>query len=352
MNSLFSYRGGGVLLNLLLLALLGCIDGFKGDLRSVGRILVVEGLVTNDPGPYSVTLSWTEPYASGNANIPIEDAQVWIIEAGSRRWALTHQQRGVYTSDSAAWRGQVGRTYALEVRLAGEQVYQSTAERLVAAPAVDTVRAVYVKKINFQGVITGTFDLVASFQDAPERGQFYQWQWAHYFQQTTCNLFAREGVRFAQDCCGACWGIVRPRGQVLLAADAFVNGNRVQQTLDNIPYNSKEDYFIAVELRAIPATSYQFWQTVAGQINNTGGIFDRPPAAAPTNIFAVGNPSTPALGVFTVAGLSRRSFYVRRDGVAEPPYTSAPTTFTRVTPCAPCSENFQRTSRRPEGWRE
>jgi len=345
------------LLGLIATALItfhSCVDPFTPSLDTREKSLIVEGQISDDPGPYEVKLSLTEPYLSQNINLPVENATVKVTDDQGNTFPFPHTNRGIYRSDSLTFRAQAGRTYTLIVQFGNDREYRSQPELLRAAPGIDTAFTRFVETTDLNGVVTYSFDVFAVTTDPAASTDFYRWDWAHYAEasycQTTVLTVGESRVRFNYPCCGPCWDIERPRGRVDLTADTYINGNRFEKFITNIPYDSKSDYFMAIDQYNIPSSTHQFWKIVNLQVSNTGGIFDVPPATIPSNIYNVRDSSELVLGVFTVAGHKRGSFYLKRNYAPVNPYQTTETEASTGTPCVTCANNFFRTSRKPEGW--
>jgi hypothetical protein len=83
---------------------IACVEPFIPELTNASERLTVEALITNDPGPYKVILSLSEPYSSPDNNLPIETAKIVVKDQNGAQYAFTHDNRGIYYSDSAVFK--------------------------------------------------------------------------------------------------------------------------------------------------------------------------------------------------------------------------------------------------------
>lgn len=358
MNSLFNWRTSSILGLLLLLALgaslKSCIDPYPAEVIVSDTKLVVDGLITDDAGPYTVTLALSEPYNNTRGTLAVNSAQVWVNDDTGQRFDFLPKGAGNYQSDSLAFRAQAGRIYTLFVRTSNGQMYESKPELLRAAPAIDTVYSVFFSTTNSLGVEVNGFEVYSETQDPDTLGNYYRWRWSHFDTISHClqRIDGETRVLFQTRCCGPCWFVRRCYGCVNILNDVFLNGNTIRRYLATIPYDSKEDYFLVVDQLALSREAHQFWTLVDGQINNSGGIFDKPPAAIQGNLFNPDNPEEQVLGYFSVAGLSRKSVYLKRDGISQLPNGGVDSgiIMSEVPGCVSCNESLTRTARRPPGW--
>jgi hypothetical protein len=336
------------------LALYTCVDPYSPDIQTGPIKLIVDGLLTDGPGPYTVTLALSEPYNNERGTLPVNSAQVYVEDHTGQRFDYTPRGSGIYQSDSAGFRGQAGFTYTLFVRASDGSLYRSRPELLRAAPAIDTAYTEYYSSTNSAGIRVAGFEVYIETADPDTSGNFYSWNWTHYDTIDYClqRLDGETRVMYLSPCCDPCWTVKRCNGCINVLSDVFVNGNTLKRQIATIPYNSKSDYFMVIDQLALSREAYQFWQLVNGQINNSGGIFDQPPATVPGNMYLPEKPEEQVLGFFAAAGLARKSVFLKRNYVADPPITT--TTGNLITSqtqfCEPCVESRTRTARRPPGW--
>src|ERR1700746_1541531 len=95
-----------------------CEKVIKIDLKDADARVVVQGNVTNAPGPYTVTLNSSVSYYSDNTFPAITGAQVKISDNAGNSESLTETSQGVYQTSSLS--GVKGRTYYLEVTASGK----------------------------------------------------------------------------------------------------------------------------------------------------------------------------------------------------------------------------------------
>ncbi|MFN7118310.1 MAG: DUF4249 domain-containing protein [Saprospiraceae bacterium] len=344
-----------LLFSIFIISFSTCIDPFDPGIDSAGRKLVVDGLLTNLPDAYTVRLTYSEPYNNDSLTLPITQATVYIADDLGNRFDLQHVTQGNYLSDKTVFQGTLGRTYTLHIQTPDGKKYQSQPEKMLAPPPIDTVFTRFVETTDSREVSTYYFDAYVRTQDPKETENFYQWRWTHFRQLEFCQEGWDSQARIFRQfyCCTPCWAIQRCVGSncIRIESDLYFNGNRFESYVAQVPFDSKEAYFIAIDQLALSEQTYRFWQTVNQQLNNTGGIFDVPPAAAVGNIFNPADPEEQVLGIFNVAGATRKAVYLRRDYVNKTPITKkTPEPKVPQFNCTQCNESLFRTNNKPEGW--
>lgn len=102
--------------------LLACEKEIDIDLNTSQPTIVIEGLVSDQLGPYTVKLTHTVNFDENNTFPPVSGASVIIYDDAGNREVLTETNPGIYHSMTI--QGTPGRTYFLEVKT-GDDTYEA-----------------------------------------------------------------------------------------------------------------------------------------------------------------------------------------------------------------------------------
>jgi hypothetical protein len=372
---------------LILINLSSCITELT-DFEQIDKnsFLVVEAALSNQKDPHKVFLSTSSPNIKLDIeNKPIINAKVYITDDKNGREDLTETVEGTYET-SKNFKGIIGYIYVLNIVLPNGRKYQSSPEKLNAAPLIDNVTDKFVVKPNFpltDGRSVG-FDVTVDFTDPPEPNQYYQWKWTHHQRSVycaTCSLgydydlnrcslvpnyeadqTGPETINFK--CNRTCFDISYSPTYIIFS-DNLVNGQKVTNfPIVRVPYDKRGIYFLKLEQRAISKKIYEYYRSIKQVTQNSGTLFDTPAETQfSPNIFSLNDSNERILGVFEVFGSNERFVYVDRSigtddylPVLEPifgrqlPNQSEPTDPPR--PRAACIEGKYRTRTQPEGYRD
>lgn len=100
------------------LSLASCTKIIDLDLNSTDTRLVIEGEITDQPGPYYVKISQTLNFDEPNSWPEVSGATVVLSETGGNADTLQEVSPGLYAS--AHMQGVSGRTYGLQVMVGGQ----------------------------------------------------------------------------------------------------------------------------------------------------------------------------------------------------------------------------------------
>lgn len=332
-----------------------CITPYSPPATYSPPLLVVNGQITDQPGPYTVSLSFTNINSRNAAYKSYPDhASVTIRDDAGHQEQLTYAGKGLFQTSASGIQGVAGRKYSVRIALADGKVYESEPELLKKSPPVSTVSSTYVDTP--KEPTRGYFKTYVETKDSTSSGDYYRWTWKNYkfltFFYHCCGKSdycdAPNGCTVSSYC-GPCWGISQCETCITLRSDAQQNGRTMSQFLTDVPYDKKMAYYLLVNQYLISEKAFEFWQNVTSQVNLSGGVFDPPPGTIRGNLHNVDDATEQVLGYFEVAGLSQKIIYIKRDNLDVAPYAS-PLNLYPTLYCVECQENYSHTQVKPPLW--
>lgn len=267
---LLARRGAAALLALGVLN--SCQDVVSIAIPKGEPLLAVDGAITDQPGPYTVTLTRTAPYFDHGALPRITGAVVRLTDSDGTQEVLREQAPGTYVTSRV--QGQIGHGYVLSIKAEGEE-YEAVTE-IRRTMNIDSLGQVYRAK---NGSDTAGYRMVYYARELPGRGDY---------------------VRFRRFKNGR---LLNQPGDLTTSSDQLVDGNYLHIEFGH-PYLLPGDRG-TIELNALSADYYAFLNELGQQIDNVG-IFANPPANVRTNVKNV-NAQSPKVAVGYFAGYTVRS---------------------------------------------
>lgn len=349
-----------VYIHLLLAGLLAvsCVTEFHPDTVSIPPSLIVEGTITDQPGPYMVKLTRTADYSYKSLNLLETGATVTISDNLGNRETLKEQSPGgTYQTSVNGIRGVPGRAYKLTIQTKAGKRYESDSETL---PAVPVIQNVYYESnyIPATGITAGkqTWTVFLDTKDPDTLGNYYKWNWTHYEFASVCRktFVPSRSIYTGIYCCSDCWDITRCYNCITINSDANINGKAIsRQQITQVPFTSLSRYYIEIEQQALSKGAYLFWKSVKQLTANTGGLFDAAPSTVRGNLRCVTNADELVYGYFGASGLSTSYLYVDRSTGQGGPQTDFPVEVPYPTnpPCIVCENSIYRTPNQPRWWK-
>lgn len=310
-------------LYLVVIVLFGCIEPYDVSIEDGPQLLTIEGMVTNGPGPHIIKLSRSDTYGSVFEGLirPVAGATVIIRDdlGGVTFLNEDNENRGSYLT-SAAFSGEVGRSYTLQIQLLDGKVYTSLPEKLTAVPEIQEL-GFRVERVPVQGELNddSAIQLVAAFQDPADENNFYYWRKGEsvYVLETRPDLYHEPPPSRApapKDCCEVCFKTEQTsNSSIFIAQDDNFNGLTTRLPVavildDGLRFLNT--FRVDLEQYSISQEAYRFLRLVKQQAELSGSVFDPPPANIRGNMISLDNPDEVVLGFFMAAGETSRRIYI------------------------------------------
>lgn len=329
------------LIAIFILLFVNCETPIDLDLEEETERIVVEGVITDQPGPYEVILTRTAAYSDGSkgVNVFIDDAVVTIFDDTGYSEELILVDHGTYHTDSTGIQGEVGRTYWIEIITPEGDTYRSTPEKMPPLPEIENIYYEFKEESEIE---EAGHLIKVDFTDPQDNKNYYRWNWEGLYRFRT-NL----GRMF---CCAVCWKHERNANPFIINAlsDEEFDGQSITHPVVKIPFFSRTIYLSKITQYAITREAYDFYNALQLQQKSTGSIFDTPPYLDKGNINNINNPEKYGLGYFSASGARTTLLEIDRSKVPYPatdtrPYPGYP----EPTDCRTLPDSYVI---KPPGW--
>ena len=318
MKKLFILSINWILGAFCLLLLLQCIDPIEIDIPEQEPLLVIDGLISDQPGPYMVKLSNSNALNQQTPN-PVSGAQIFIEEEGGARVPLTETDEGSYQTDSSSIRGQIGKKYRIEISLASDKNYASDWIVLKAAPPVGEVYYEFGFLPEAEIPVRGA-RIFLDTQDPENQTWFYRWEWEdtwlHIAPFASGLIFLGNDSTAEIEANSVCYN--SSRSNTIYIASSINNSKDIiskfpVSTVSAFGSQLRYRYSLLIKQYALTEAEYLFWKKLQEANEESGGLYERQPQSTTGNIFRVENPTEAVLGYFSVSGYSEKRIFIERD---------------------------------------
>jgi hypothetical protein len=305
---------------LILLVCNSCIEPYDPVITETQDVMVINGMITDQPGLHTVTISLSTPY--NNPSFRPVSGCVVSVQDGSGNMAFyseTGYNPGVYE----AWLDEtflgVGKTYSLQVVTPSNEVYRSDYDTLLFCPPVD---ALYYE----QSVSGGTdpediWQGIQFYNDV--KGNMngtrnYRWKaiatW-EYHAPYTANYVRYQGINipYIQDTVSVCYltetiETVYAASTQLLTENSIYK-NKLHYVSDQTP-RLAERYSLLLEQHSLTDQAYAYWEKLAAQSANDASLYETQPSSSQGNIFNTNVSAEKVLGCFYATQVKEERIFV------------------------------------------
>jgi hypothetical protein len=321
--------------------------------------IVVQGMITDQPGPYLVTISQTLAINDQLDEAPmVTGATVVIKDDEGNSETLTEKSSGNYYTST--FQGVVGRSYFITITTSDGSSYQSASEELLPVGDFSNLTYKFVQNepaiANNQISSTNGFDIFIDSQVLPEQQGRVWWRWTGTFEIFTypelqkkilptnppkeppllitdappCSGYsiARPNTQSATlvgplancECC-TCW-VTQYSQNPLISNPKFISNGAIKSyNVAFVEANRRtfyDQYYLEIEQLSVSETVYNFWNAVKIQQGNSSSLFQTPPPKTVGNITVNTPNSLPVIGYFAASASKKHSLVLLRSEVPYP----------------------------------
>jgi hypothetical protein len=295
---------------LFLLFLASCISSYTPGYVENEQALVVEGLITDQPGPYTINISLSTQRWSVNTYIRMSGFTVWITDDNGGKYDLNEGEKiGSYITDPATFRGEAGRIYTLHLisnnRL-GNVHYESYPAKMIAAPPIDSIY--YEKRLYNQpgfGTVEGC-QIYLNTQDPAGECRFFRWEFVETWE---FNLPVDYMVPNK-----TCWRTENSEGIFIKNASSLENGKVIRfplREIQNPVDRLSVKYSLLVNQFSLNEDDFYYWDKIKKMTESGGGLYDVVPASIYSNVYCPTDISKKVLGYFSVSAVKSKRIFIK-----------------------------------------
>ncbi|MBE0638971.1 MAG: DUF4249 domain-containing protein [Bacteroidales bacterium] len=301
--------------------LFSCEEEFQPKIDpTIQHLLVVDGMITNQSGPYTVKLSLSSSLENPQY-IPLTGYHVQINDDQGDSEQLSEFLPGEYTSQADGIRGIPGRKYNLTLISPEGRQYASVFEELRVPAPIDSVyhQLEYQSEEGLPYEIAG-YRFYVSSGVAPVDTTYFLWRLENTYKYVSdFKIYWKwEGALhpvFNHDSLRFCYkSTARPEIYVMHTA------NMSPPMITGLPMHFvstetrdlAERYSLLVKQFSISKTAFKFWQVVKEQNTGLDDLYSKQPFQVKGNIINLDQPDETVLGYFMVAGVTEKRIFVNK----------------------------------------
>lgn len=354
--------------------LAGCIDPIDFDAVSSDLQLVVEGSITNEPGPYTVTLFRTRALkADLDFRLPVPGASIQIMSDAGEEETLVDKGGGIYTTTSI--QGVVGRSYSIRIQTDKGRTYESEPELIKAPGQIDSLWFEYEqrrRKVDDMEINDDRLNVYLNSTMAEQEVNHIRWRVVGTYEiHTTPELRTKanpnepppiripdpplcsgyvyrnlELVKAANCTCCVCW-VSNYEPLPLVSDNEFIEGREFRRkAVAAVPIEGKyfvDKYHVSVSQMSMNKGAFEYFRLIKAQKENATSLFQPVSGKLRGNITRTDGDEE-VQGLFWAAGVSHVGVFITHDDL--PYHVIAPVPF-----IIECNVLKNSTATKPSFWK-
>ncbi len=309
------------MLGMVILAAWSCEERYHPEIeQKYQEILVVDGVISNQPGPYTVKLSVSSSVETPEV-IPVSGYRVEISDNLGNSERLNETEPGTYVTSPDGIQGITGRKYRLELTSPAGETYQSGFEELRAPVPIDSLYA----EIDYQNIEDFPYNLpgyqfyldVLELQD-DSLNFLWQLDETYKYQADHLIFYTYDGILHEvtnTDTLHTCY-----KTQPVFDIFLFSTKGLVTPAIRHFPLhfvgtdNRRLDlrYSLLARQYNISEKAYAYWKSIRELSSGGGDLYSKQPFQVRGNIHKLNDDRIPVYGYFMAAGVTEKRIFTNR----------------------------------------
>jgi hypothetical protein len=324
------------------LLMVSCYKPYHDDAMASQKVLVVNGMITNEPVSYHVRLSYATQFDSLGPASPLTSARVTVTDNHGNLFFFNDRGDGDYLSDSLQFKSRPGNLYTLNITTPDGERYESDPQKLLVEVPPDSVYAEYdnqetLSKITGMMALTHGADILIDIKNRTDALPHFliKTNLVRQYFYTVCPLFQSCYLYY-------CWQTTNANTDINLTDEGFaLNSASVTRHAicfidDNLNFNaltyglghqqpdmsyvgiSNSEYgnymvhtrIIYLKQYAINNETYVYYKGMQDQLLSNGKLFDPIAVQLNGNIRCVTDAGKSSFGFFEASSVSSSAYII------------------------------------------
>ncbi len=296
-----------------------CVEPFTPDIKESQELLVVEGLLTDQPGNHYVYVSRSSPF-NDPVLLPEERCLVMVVDDKGNSYLFNEQEPGAYSCWMTSNQLIQGTAYKLIIHTGKGKVYESDYEILQSrCPPIDSIyfeienRETADPEQPMQGIQL-YIDLDAG-EDQPrnyrwelvETWKYYAAHYIQYYYDGTLHHMPDPMLYYK------CWYTGRINNIYTMSTKQMLSNEIRKYPLNYVSNRTNRlriRYSLLVRQYTLSDDAFAYWDQMRRQNQEGGGLYEKQPSQIQGNVYNIDDPDEKVLGFFNVSSSTEKRIYV------------------------------------------
>lgn len=300
--------------------------------------VVVDGVITNEPGPYSVKLSRTVQVGSILGALSISKAKITIFSNTGESEVLQETNLpGTYKTDPLGIRGTIGREYWIKIELPDRRIIESIPDKMNPVGNIDSLYYQFETSVAENGRKSYGFRIFVDAKTTEGESNFTRWKFDGVYAVTTipklhpiptpppppCETaplpcsgweFYNGQIVYLRPCtCCECWANQYENRPTLRESRSVsqIAGLQVGFVPVNF-YTFQDKYRVTVTQMSLSRKAFDYWKTLRDQKEGATSLFQ--PAYGKTESTIFKQPEQgKVIGIFYAAATNQKKLFIKKE---------------------------------------
>lgn len=314
----------GYIILLLFLLCGSCVEPFEPLLEESQEVLVISGMISDQPGRHEITVSLSSPYREPVFQ-GVDFCMVAVEDQEGNMIHYTNIGEGVYVADLPDSFLDVGDAVSLQVITPDDKVYRSSYDTIFACPQLDRVYYELGQQETPDPEFTRPgIQFYLDMLGEPTDSKNIIWQveetweyWASLFGTHIMRGYA-DVEEFRSNAVFRCWKHA-PLNHIYIGSTRSLSANEMRRLPLHFVSNETDrlsvTYSLHVKQQSLSSEAYDYWQRMNDQSVESGGLYEKQPASVAGNIYNVDDPEEVVLGCFYATQFREERLFIHNNNL-------------------------------------
>lgn len=346
-----------------------CLDRIDFDSPNASSQIVIDGQITDEPGPYTVKVSRTRKILDFTEIKPVSASKVVISDNAGNSETLTEIYAGAFQTNANGIRGTIGREYTLRVETRDGKTFESSPEKINPAGKVDSIYYTFEKILPPTGPPQYQFRVYIDSRGGTQGENLFRWKFTGTYKVQTspqlrtvsagegripdpppCSGYTKSLVEVGPCECCTCWVNFFEANPIVSDNTVVTEGSYKNVEVGIVPveyWTFYDKVQVEVKQMSLSRAAFNFWKTIGDQKDGSASLFQPAIGKAVSNMF-LKNGSEEVQGLFYASAVTKKIIFISTTNIPLGP---------GVVPSAPppipesCLAAFQfSTTQKPATW--
>jgi hypothetical protein len=304
--------------------LLGCKEEFLLETTNYSPILVVDGMISNEAGLYTVKLSTSSPINTLE-KFPYENCIITLYENSDKSEILKENEPGTYVTSEGGIQGSIGKNYSISILTPEGKEYYTEPQEMKEPVEIESVYAelIITEEEDYYYGLPG-YQFYTDSETASDQDSYLLWNLIETYQYRAnyplWGIINMENITLEEyKELYRCWK-TQNSGYIFTGKTSNLTIPKIiHQPLHFVGTDTKklqERYSLLLKQYSIGKESYYFWKSIEDQDSEENFLVASQPYNIIGNIKNINNPDESVFGNFTVASVTEKRIFIDAPRVA------------------------------------
>jgi hypothetical protein len=299
-----------------------CVEPFEPELEESRKVMVISGMITDQPGRHTLSVSRSSHYARPEFE-PVENCVATVTNQEGDMLHYTFEGAGIYAVDVPESFLDVGDAASLLVVTPGMKEYRSAYDTILSCPDLDSLyyeiqeQETSDPEKNVMGI---QFYLDMSGSTTDSRNLVWQVEetWEYWASLFGTDIWLEDGThkKYRSNPIFKCWKNY-PIDHLYTATTRNFSSNEITRMALNYASNETDrlsvTYSIIVKQQSVSGDAFDYFRRLNEQAAESGGLYDIQPSSVIGNLYSVSDPDEVVLGYFHAGQLREKQLFVHNN---------------------------------------